>query len=92
LTHCPPEATVNKPLTALLVQWLLVLDSREPSDAYESLPANARETIMKQLPATVFAALPGADERLTDDDVRGALLRSGFRALDQLLAQKEAGE
>lgn len=76
----------------LLAQRLLVLDSKEPTGAYQDLLANAREAITAQLPATVFASLPSSGEPLTDDDVRDALLRSGFNALDQLLAQKEAGE
>ena len=76
----------------LLAQRLLLLDSREPSDAYQNLLAGAREAITARLPATVFASLPAAGEPPTDDEVREALLRSGFKALDQLLAQKEAGE
>ena len=76
----------------LLAQRLLVLDRREPTDAYQDLLANAREAITAQLPVTVFASLPGSGEPLADDDVRDALLRSGFNALDQLLAQKEASE
>ena len=76
----------------LLAQRLLVLDRREPTDAYQDLLANAREAITAQLPVTVFASLPSSGEPLADDDVRDALLRSGFNALDQLLAQKEASE
>jgi len=76
----------------LLAQRLLVLDTREPVESYQDLLANAREAITAQLPATVFAPLPEGWEPLTDDDVQNVLLRSGFKALDQLLAQKEAGE
>ncbi len=76
----------------LLAQRLLVLDNKEPTGAYQDLLANAREAITAQLPATLFASLPSSGESLADDDVRDALLRSGFKALDQLLAQKEAGE
>jgi len=75
-----------------LAQQLLVLDRREPTDAYQDLLAGAREAMTAQLPPTVFASLPNSGEPLGDDDVRGTLLRSGFKALDQLLAQKEASQ
>jgi len=52
----------------------------------------AREAVAAQLTTTVFASLPDGGEPLTDDRVRDALLRAGFNALDQLLAQKEAAE
>ena len=75
----------------LLAQRLLVLDNREPGEACRDLLAQAREAIAAQIPTTVFASLPNVGEPLTDNEVREALLRSGFRALDELLAQKEAG-
>jgi len=76
----------------LLAQRLGVLDRRKPGDTYRDILAGARDAIAAQLPATVFASLPGSEKPLADDDVRDILLRSGFRALDMLLAQKEAGE
>jgi DNA repair protein SbcD/Mre11 len=76
----------------LLAQRLLLLDHREPSDKYQDLLAEAKEAIDASLPATVFASLPAAGEPLTDDAVREVLIRSGFKALDHLLAQKEASE
>lgn len=78
--------------TGLLAQQLLVLDRREPSDSYKDLIARAREAITGQIPAMVFVSLPDSGEPLTDDAVQDVLLRSGFDALDKLLAQKEADE
>ena len=75
----------------LLARRLLVLDTRRPSEAYEALLAKAREAVTGPWSSMVFSSLPGAAEGLTDEKVREALLRTGFRALDRLLAQKEAG-
>ena len=74
----------------LLAQRLILLDNGEPREACQDLLARAREAITAQVPTTVFASLPDVGEPLTDDEVREALLRSGFKALDELLAQKEA--
>ena len=86
------ELARSRDPAGLLAERLLILDGREPMGDYQDLLANARDAIAAQLPATVFASLPDGPEPLTDDRVRDALLRAGFKALDQLLAQKEAGE
>ena len=84
-------ARSNDPV-GLLAERLLVLDRREPPEAYEDLITKAREAVTAKLPATVFGVLAGAGEPPADNDVREALLRSGFKALDQLLAQLESDQ
>jgi hypothetical protein len=86
------ELALSSDPAGLLAQRLVVLDKREPSGAYQDLIAKAREAITASLPAMVFASLPNSDKPLSDDEVRDVLLRSGFDALDKLLAQKEADE
>jgi exonuclease SbcD len=86
------ELARSRDPAGLLAARLLVLDRQEPAGGYQDLLVKAREAIAAQLTTTVFASLPDGGEPLTDDRVRGALLRAGFKALDQLLAQKEAAE
>ncbi len=57
-----------------------------------NLLSEARKSITEQMPTTRFASLEEASEPLTDDVLREILLQSGFSALDQLLAQREAIE
>ena len=75
----------------LLARRLLVLDRRQPHDEYEDMLGLASECVAERLSAAVFAPLAAGDS-LADERVRDVLLRAGFNALDQLLAQKEAGE
>ncbi|NLF32715.1 MAG: DNA repair exonuclease [Planctomycetes bacterium] len=76
----------------LLARRLLVLDARQPREAYEAMLAEARRAVADAWSSMVFSSLDDGAEPLTDEKVRQALLRSGFDALDRLLAQKEGGQ
>jgi predicted phosphodiesterase len=73
---------------AVLSRLLLSLEAGERSPEIDALVKATREKLRRAGSQPVFAAL---DDPIPDDaQIRDILLRQGYRALDALLAQKEA--
>jgi len=74
----------------LLARCLLVLERREPAGEFQALIDNAKPSLegVRRWPHFVAVAKDAAP--LESEHVRDRLLEAGLRALEELLAQKEA--
>jgi len=77
-------------LPGLLARRILILDSREPLDSYRELLDAAKTRIEEGRSRPQFASLPANDEPLSEEQVRGLLLKAGLHSLDELLSQRES--
>jgi len=82
-------ARSNDP-AGLLAQRLLLLERREPAEAYNRLPAEGRTALERAWANPVFAPLPDMAKPPDDEQVRQVFIRAGFILLDRLVAQKES--
>lgn len=73
---------------AVLSRLLLSLEAAESAPEIDVLLEATHEKLRRAQSQPVFAALD--DPAVDDAHIRGILLRQGYRALDTLLAQKEA--
>jgi predicted phosphodiesterase len=76
----------------LLARHLIMLEQREPPDAYQELLERAKQTIGKIHSRTEFAPLIEVGQGLKENQVRDLLVKAGLRLLDELLAQKEVNK
>ena len=76
----------------LLARRLLLLERREPTEEYQDIVERAKRSIEEARGVSQFAALQSDAVSIGQEQVRGLLLQSGLRALDELLAQKEAAQ
>jgi hypothetical protein len=74
----------------LLAGRLLVLETRQPAEAYDAMIRQAGPAIAEQRDQPQFASLPDGGQAGCAEHVRGLLLRAGMAVLEGLLAQKEA--
>ena len=72
----------------LLAGRLLILESRQPGEAYAAMIRQAGAAIAEQRRQPQFASLPDSAADADEDRVRGLLLRAGMAVLEGLLAQK----
>jgi len=92
LDTCPDvdldELAKSSSPVGLLARRLIVLEKREPVEAFERLVRDGRRAIDAKRRLQVFATELGKDEP-SDDEVVATLCRAGTLVLDELLAQKE---
>jgi DNA repair exonuclease SbcCD nuclease subunit len=82
-------ARSNDPV-GLLAEKLLMLSRGEPAEEYADFLDRAREDMSRRVATKLLTARACRPDEMTDEQIRDALLRAGFDALDSLLAQKEA--
>ena len=86
------EIARSSDLAGLLARRLLLLECREPPEEYQNLVERAKRSIEESRRVSQFSALQSDTASIGQEQVRGLLLQSGLRALDELLAQKEAAQ
>ncbi|HUU01412.1 MAG TPA: DNA repair exonuclease [Myxococcota bacterium] len=77
---------------AILARDIALLESRQPRAAYQTLVAEAGSQIERRVRDGIQFAQVHDEISLDEDNVRELLLRTGFRALDMLLATRAAQE